>query len=55
MSSRTFIAGVGMIPFARPGAWDPYHVIAASAGRLALADAGLGFESLQQVRWLRVW
>ncbi|NMG17818.1 lipid-transfer protein [Aromatoleum bremense] len=48
MSSRTFIAGVGMIPFAKPGACDPYHVMAASAGRLALADAGLGFESLQQ-------
>jgi sterol carrier protein 2 len=48
MSSKAFIAGVGMIPFAKPGASDPYHVMAASAGRLALADAGVGFESLQQ-------
>lgn len=48
MSSRTFIAGVGMIPFCKPGACDPYHVMAASAGRLALADAGLDFESLEQ-------
>jgi sterol carrier protein 2 len=46
--SKTFVAGVGMIPFAKPGASDPYDVMAAKAGRLALADAGIVFEALQQ-------
>lgn len=48
MPSRTFIAGVGMIPFTKPGASAPYHVMAAAAGRLALADAGVAFEAIQQ-------
>ena len=46
--SKAFIAGVGMIPFAKPGASEPYDVMAANAGRLALADAGIGFDALQQ-------
>jgi sterol carrier protein 2 len=46
--SKAFIAGVGMIPFAKPGASDPYPVMAANAGRLALADAGIDFDALQQ-------
>jgi acetyl-CoA acetyltransferase len=47
-SNKAFVAGVGMIPFAKPGASKPYHRMAASAGRLALADAGIGFEAVQQ-------
>ena len=46
--NKAFVAGVGMIPFAKPGASDPYDVMAAKAGRLALADAGIVFEALQQ-------
>ena len=46
--SKAFIAGVGMIPFTKPGASDPYPVMAAAAGRLALADAGVAFDALQQ-------
>jgi sterol carrier protein 2 len=46
--TKAFIAGVGMIPFAKPGASDPYPVMAANAGRLALADAGIDFDALQQ-------
>jgi acetyl-CoA acetyltransferase len=46
--SKTFIAGVGMIPFAKPGASDSYDVMGATAGRLALADAGVDFEAIQQ-------
>jgi sterol carrier protein 2 len=46
--SKAFIAGVGMIPFAKPGASEPYDTMAAQAGRLALADAGIGFDALQQ-------
>jgi acetyl-CoA acetyltransferase len=46
--SKAFVAGVGMIPFAKPGASATYDVMAAQAGRLALSDAGLGFDALQQ-------
>ena len=48
MPSKAFIAGVGMIPFAKPGASDPYHRMGASAARLALADAGIDYASVQQ-------
>jgi acetyl-CoA acetyltransferase len=46
--SKAFVAGVGMIPFAKPGASEAYDAMGAAAGRLALADAGIGFEALQQ-------
>ncbi len=46
--SRVCVAGVGMIPFTKPGADESYHVMAAAAGRLALADAGIAFDALQQ-------
>ena len=42
------VAGVGMIPFAKPGASAPYHEMGAEAGRRALADAGVGYEAVQQ-------
>jgi len=45
---QAVIAGVGMIPFAKPGASDPYDQMAAEAVTSALADAGLGFDALQQ-------
>ena len=48
MSSKVVVAGVGMIPFAKPGASAAYHEMGAAAGRLALADAGLGYESVEQ-------
>jgi acetyl-CoA acetyltransferase len=46
--SRAFVAGVGMIPFAKPGSSDSYDVMGATAGRLALADAGVDFAAIQQ-------
>ncbi|MEQ1683330.1 MAG: lipid-transfer protein [Burkholderiaceae bacterium] len=46
--SKAFIAGVGMIAFAKPGANDPYPVMAVNAGRRALTDAGVGFDAIQQ-------
>ncbi|MBR0684381.1 lipid-transfer protein [Bradyrhizobium manausense] len=49
MSQDVFVAGVGMIPFAKPGASEPYHVMGAQAIRLALADAGLDYGKVQQV------
>ena len=33
--------GVGMIPFAKPGASAPYHEMGAAAARAALEDAGI--------------
>ena len=48
MSSKVFVSGVGMIPFAKPGASASYDQMAASAGRLALADAGIAYEDIQQ-------
>ncbi|EWS54882.1 lipid-transfer protein [Methylibium sp. T29] len=48
MANRVCIAGVGMIAFAKPGASEPYHLMAARAGRQALADAGIGYDALQQ-------
>jgi len=48
MSRYVFVAGVGMIPFTKPGANEPYPQMAAQATRAALADAGLGYERVQQ-------
>ncbi|MBV8271016.1 MAG: lipid-transfer protein, partial [Cupriavidus sp.] len=48
MGKRVFVAGVGMIPFVKPGANEPYPEMGAKAGRLALADAGIGYEAVQQ-------
>ena len=47
MSSRAYVAGVGMIPFVKPGANEPYNVMGAEATRLALHDAGLDHGSIQ--------
>lgn len=48
MSSKVHVAGVGMIPFAKPGASAPYHLMGAEAARLALADAGIGYDAIAQ-------
>ena len=48
MANKAFIAGVGMIPFVKPGAHVPYPDMAAQATRLALADAGVGYDLVQQ-------
>lgn len=49
MSQDVYVAGVGMIPFSKPGASDPYHVMGARAIRAALEDAGLDYDKVQQV------
>ena len=48
MANKAFIAGVGMIPFVKPGAHVPYPDMAAQATRLALADAGVSYDLVQQ-------
>lgn len=45
---KTIVAGVGMIPFTKPGASDPYDRMGEAAIRLALEDAGVDYESVEQ-------
>lgn len=46
--NEVYIAGVGMIAFAKPGRHAPYHDMGAQAARAALADAGLDYAQVQQ-------
>lgn len=48
MSEHALIAGVGMVPFTKPGANPPYPEMAAAAVRAALADAGLAYAQVRQ-------
>jgi len=48
MQPNVYVAGVGMIPFTKPGVNLPYPQMAAEATRLALADAGLAYTHMQQ-------
>jgi|Hof3ISUMetaT_23_FD_contig_91_459990_length_6934_multi_4_in_0_out_0_7 acetyl-CoA acetyltransferase len=48
MMQKVVVAGVGMIPFVKPGQSETYAVMGEQAVRLALADAGVGYESVQQ-------
>jgi acetyl-CoA acetyltransferase len=48
MTERIVVAGVGMIPFRKPGDHPPYYEMGAKAARLALADAGVGYAEVQQ-------
>lgn len=42
------VAGVGMIPFTKPGQSEDWDVMAEKAIRLALADAGVDYSLIQQ-------
>jgi len=48
MNTRVNILGVGMIPFAKPGASDEYDVMGANAARAALEDAGIAYDEVEQ-------
>ena len=48
MTNDVFVAGVGMVPFVKPGANAPYPVMAEQAARDALTDAGIGYDQVQQ-------
>lgn len=45
---KVLVAGVGMIPFTKPGQGDPYDVMAQLAVRAALADSGIGYDQIEQ-------
>ncbi|CAG0983896.1 acetyl-CoA acyltransferase [Burkholderiales bacterium] len=49
MSNQVIIAGVGMIPFTKPGAGEPYTAMASTAAKAALADARCSYENVEQV------
>ncbi|MEY4295235.1 MAG: hypothetical protein RLY82_923 [Pseudomonadota bacterium] len=42
------VVGVGMIPFTKPGASEPYTLMGAKAAKAALADAGVDYRDVQQ-------
>ena len=48
MGDKVVVGGVGMIPFAKPGASRPYDEMGAEAARLALEDAGIGYDAVEQ-------
>lgn len=48
MTRPVLVAGVGMIPFTKPGASAPYPQMAAEATRRALADAGVDYGQVRQ-------
>ncbi|MBO6751784.1 MULTISPECIES: lipid-transfer protein [Spongiibacter] len=46
--SRTYVAGVGMVKFAKPGSQQPYRQMAKAAIDKALTDAGFSFADVDQ-------
>ena len=48
MKRKVLVAGVGLVPFAKPGASDPYDVMGAGAASAALADAGVAYVDVEQ-------
>lgn len=48
MKNNVYVVGVGMVPFTKPGASEPYPQMAAKAVKAALRDAGLEYAQVQQ-------
>lgn len=48
MTSKVVVAGVGMVPFRKPGDSNAYYEMGAEAAKLALADAGIDYSAVQQ-------
>lgn len=48
MSNKVYVAGVGMIPFSKPGKNEDYDVMGSKAVQAALEDAGLSYDLIQQ-------
>src|SRR5580704_10845011 len=49
MSNEVRVAGVGMIPFTKPGASETYNIMGEKAAAAAFEDAGLPYDAAQQV------
>ncbi len=48
MKNNVYVVGVGMVPFTKPGASEPYPQMAAKAVNAALRDAHLSYDQVQQ-------
>lgn len=48
MLRKVYVAGVGMVPFTKPGQNESYDLMGAAAVRLALKDAGIAYDEIQQ-------
>ena len=48
MKNKVVIAGVGMVPFKKPGQSESYDVMGATAARYALTDAGIDYKLVEQ-------
>lgn len=48
MGRKVNVIGVGMVKFQKPGASDPYDVMASGAARAALEDAGVPYDEIAQ-------
>src|ERR1700756_5262241 len=48
MVAAVRVAGVGMIPFTKPGKSASYSVMGEQAARAALSDAGVDYTQIQQ-------
>src|SRR5277367_5319584 len=49
MANEVRVAGVGMIPFTKPGASETYNIMGEKAALAAFEDAGLPYDAVQQV------
>lgn len=48
MDNKVIIAGVGMVPFKKPGQSDSYDMMGQNAAQAALADAGISYGMIEQ-------
>ena len=48
MPRRVNVIGVGLVPFTKPGASDPYEVMVVKATKNALKDAGVDYTEIEQ-------
>jgi len=48
MKDKAYVTGVGMVPFQKPSVAERYDIMAAKAARVALKDAGLSYDQIQQ-------
>lgn len=46
--TKSYIAGVGMTPFVKPGQNESFDLMASAAIRAAIADAGIDFEVIEE-------
>ena len=48
MTAKVLVAGVDMVKFVKPGSQEPYRVMAASAIRGAVKEAGIDYRLIEQ-------